>query len=119
VSEFAARISRVRPKRGGDFHILPARLERDDDGDNWRGRLLTHAREIAEDTDELVGFCIIGIYSDGLVRTGFRWDPAKCVIPRTLMPAWVGEILRRELITDPEARDVFNEMFEWKEGPTG
>ncbi len=34
-----------------------------------------------------------------------------------LMLAWTNaEIVRRDVVTDSEARDIFHEMFEWKDG---
>jgi hypothetical protein len=32
-----------------------------------------------------------------------------------LIPAWVSEILRRDMIVGIEAQDTFNNMFEWVE----
>jgi hypothetical protein len=122
ASEFGARIGRIRMKNGGaDVRVLdrqPINL----DGDDWRGTIVRAARQIAAlgtDDQQLVGYFIAGVFSDGTTSTGFRYDPVKCVIPRALFPAWVAEIIRRDLITETEARDVFNEMFEWQEGPTG
>lgn len=119
MSEFRARIGRVRMKNGGaDVRILD-RAPVNPDGDDWRGALNRAAREIAAngtDTQPLVGYFIAGFFKDGATSTGFRYDPELCVIPRALMPSWVAEIVRRDLISEQEARDVFSEMFEWVEG---
>jgi hypothetical protein len=36
-------------------------------------------------------------------------------VPRSLMPAWIAELVRRDMITAPEAADKFNEMFYWQD----
>jgi hypothetical protein len=89
------------------------------EGENWRGKLVEHARGIAEaatEDDPLVGFFIIGMFGKGTTATGFRYDPQLSPIPRAMMPAYIAEIVRRDVLMAGEARDVFNEMFEWREG---
>jgi hypothetical protein len=58
---------------------------------------------------------VIGIFASGKSSVGIYHDPDNCPIPRALMPAWIEEITRRDMIVESEARDVFNEMFEWRE----
>lgn len=59
----------------------------------------------------------MGLYQNGGTSVGFRYDfESKNSIPRMLLPAWIAEVLRRDLIAKTEARDTFNEMFEWRDG---
>lgn len=117
MDEARTRIGRVRMKNGGaDVRVLhqqPANGEED-----WRGSILKNARAVSEQaTDDapLVGYVLVGIYADGCTSVGYRYDSKTCPIPRTLLPAWLAETVRRDLLINEEARDVFNEMFEWKE----
>lgn len=117
MTEFRARIGRVRMKNGGaDVLILPAKPNGDDEI-SWRGALVRAAKMVAENdhSGELAGYFIAGIFSDGATSTGFRYDPERCPIPRALMPAWIEEIVRRDMVTAVEADGVFNEKFEWVE----
>jgi len=111
MSEFRARIGRVRMKNGGaDIHVFRAR----DPGVSDAGtQLLKHAREIVEtaEDDRLVGHILVGLFSSGKTSTGFRYDPETFPVPRALFPVWFADILRRELITRSEAIGVFEEMF--------
>lgn len=102
------RIGRVRMKAGGaDLRVLhncspiPA--------DNWRGKFMEHSRAISEmgsPGSELVGYLVIGVFSDDAVSTAFRWNNPRSAIPRSLMPAYVAEIVRRDMVTAPEADEV-------------
>jgi hypothetical protein len=46
---------------------------------------------------------------------GWRYDPDTAKIPRALLPHWVSEVIRRDLIVSAEAQNTFNNMFEWCE----
>lgn len=115
---FAARISRVRMKDGGaDVHVLNNK-RMDDGGEDWRGSIVKNARVTADmETPDapLVGYLMVGIYADGCTSTSFRYDSEQCPIPRALLPSWVAEVVRRDILMDGEARNVFNEMFEWRD----
>jgi hypothetical protein len=119
MSEFAARIRRVRLKMGGaDVHILE-RKGVNPDGEDWRGTILGHAKSIAAlatDDAPLAGFLVIGFFGDGATSAGFRMDQAKCAVPKAMWPAWAAEIVRRDMITEGEARNVFDDMFQWVDG---
>ena len=74
--------------------------------ENLRGKIIEEARDIAEqeeDGSKLDGFVVIGFFSDGARSCGFR-VPKR--IPRELLPSYVAEILRRDAITEDEARSV-------------
>jgi len=109
-----ARIGKVRMKSGG-AEVRLIRQERTDAGgtENWRGDILRCAKkcvEYSEPGSELVGFVVLGLYSDGASSVGWRHDPARAVIPRALLPAYVEEIIRRDLVTHPEAVETFNRI---------
>lgn len=115
MSEFRARIGRVRMKNGGaDVRVI----QRQDEGEDWRGTVIRNARTVADHATEdapLVGYLLIGFYGDGCSSVGFRYDPERTPIPRALMPAWVEEVVRRDMLTAVEAKDTFNDMFEWRD----
>lgn len=124
MTEFAARIGRIRMKNGGaDVRVLQSKPG-PDGSDDWRGAVVRNARAVAEfatDDAPLVGYLLIGFYDDGTNSVGFRYDSEnKNAIPTNLIPAWTAEIIRRHLITAEQAKTdakvIFNEMFEWKDG---
>lgn len=119
MTEFRARIGRVRMKGGGADVVVIDREATNPDDENWCGKVVQNARSVAEQStpeSPLIGYILIGFYSDGATSVGFRYDPERCAIPRALMPAWISEIVRREMITAPEAEAKFNVMFEWQDG---
>lgn len=105
----AARIGKIRMKAGGaEVRILHTPTPNIDDT-NWRGDLIRNAKAVAsydEPGSTLVGYLLVGFFSDGSVSTGYRWDKDSTPIPRALMPAYVEEIVRRDMITSVEAEDV-------------
>lgn len=120
MTEFAARIGRVRMKAGGaDVHVLASKPG-PDGKDDWRGAIVRNARAVAEmgtDANPLQGYVLLGIFDDGSVSFGYRYNfEATAAIPRRLMPSFVAECLREDLLSGERARDVFNEMFEWRDG---
>lgn len=120
MSEFAARIGRIRMKNGGaDIHVLPQPNAPLADDEDYRGALIRNARAVADmgtAEDPLVGYVLIGIYDSGQTSAGFRYfsDNANA-IPRSLIPSWIAEICRRELITSVEAEERFDTMFKWQD----
>jgi hypothetical protein len=114
VSEFRARIGRIRMKNGGaDVRVLN-REPINPDGEDWRGKIVANARTISEQ-GSLAGFVVVGFFEDGTYSIGYRYDPPRCPVPRTLIPAWIEDMLRPDMLMNVEAREVFNEMFEWVE----
>lgn len=118
MSEFRARIGRVRMKNGGaDVRVLN-REPINADGEDWRGKIVSNARGVADqatDKAPLVGFVVLGFFADGGYSLGYRYDYENCPVPRTLIPAWVEDVLRRDMIMKIEARETFEEMFEWRD----
>jgi len=89
-------------------------------GENdWRGKLIENAKAIAELGEEdsaLCGYVVLGIYADGKTSLGFRYDSRqRHSIPRTMIPSWIAEVVRRDIVAGPEARAVFDDMFQWVE----
>ena len=117
MSEFRARIGRIRMKSGGaEVRVLHQNSANGDE--DWRGSIVKNARSIGEQAtveSPLVGYVLVGLYGDGAASVGFRYDLKNCPVPRAVFPERVAEIIRRDMLTAPEARDVFNEMFEWRE----
>lgn len=117
MSEFRAKIGRIRMKNGGaDVRVLDRETPNLGE-ENWRGSIIANARTVAEQATEkapLVGYVVIGMYGDGCSSVGYRYDPERCPVPRALLPSWLAEIVRRDLLMGVEARDVFDEMFEWQ-----
>ena len=114
MSEFHARISRVRMKSGGaDIRIIEGTPYRDDMMD-IRGDIAQAAREIAETVSDLQGFVIIAIDGNGDDYTATR-VLSDCPIPIPLMPAYVAELVRQSMLTKPSARNLFDDMFQWVE----
>ena len=119
MTEFAARIGRIRMKAGGaDIRLIGHKID-NGNGEDWRGSILANARAIADtatDAEPLAGYFVMGIFKGGSTSTGWRYDPEASAVPRALFPAFAAEIIRRDMITEREARTVFDEMFEWQEG---
>lgn len=119
MTEFRARVGRIRMKNGGaDVRVLERTID-SGDGEDWRGTVVRNARALGEFATEdapLVGYILIGFYGNGESSVGFRYDDKLCHIPRSLMPAWVAELIRRDMVTVPEAREVFDSKFECVDG---
>jgi hypothetical protein len=118
MQDFAVRLRRVRLKGGADVHVLRSAPGLDG-GDDWRGAVVRNARKVAEmatDDSPLVGYLLVGLYGDGQASFGYRYDPDRVPVPRALIPAWIAEIVRRDMIGSVEARHVFDEMFELQDG---
>lgn len=117
MTEFAARIRRIRMHDGADVHVLrnPMPDAVDGDHENWRGKLVEHAKAIGaydEEGKHLDGYIVIGFFSDGATSTAMRMPER---LPRCLAPAYVAELVRRDVVTELEAERVFNRKFEWVE----
>lgn len=96
-----ARIGKITLKASGtEVRVLhnPAPNE----GENWRGTIIQHARMIAEHQpdNELCGFVIVAMFDDGGYSSSCRMGPGSR-IGRTALPAYVGDIVRRDFITTP------------------
>jgi hypothetical protein len=114
MTDFRARIGRVRMKSGGaDVRVLHTPQPNDGGTENWRGKLIEHAKEVAGYEGVLDGYVVIGLWEDGCRSLAYRFSPR---IPRDLMPSYVAEMLRRDAITEHEAKETFNSMFEWRDG---
>ena len=100
----AARIGKVRMKSGGaEVRVLRRELV------DQSAKIIKYARKIAEMSkpgEALVGFVTIGLFEDGKTSIGCHYDPTTSVVPRALLPTWVAEVIRRDLITAHEAEDV-------------
>lgn len=116
MTEFAARISRVRMKSGGaDVRVIEGLTPLHED--DWRGDILRNARQIVEWSNDvpLVGYVVVGLFANGKTSTGWRYDGQKCPVPMSILPAWVAEVIRRDIVTQSEAVDVFNRSMGFDE----
>lgn len=108
------RLRSVRFKDGrAPIHII--RNITPEDSESLPGVLHSHARQIAsqdEGASPIDGFLIIGMFADGKTSIGYRMPER---IPRCLLPGYISEIIRRDVITDHEAEQVFDSKFEWVE----
>ncbi len=93
------RIGRVKFKAGGAEVRILDRVE-NEDGENYKGLIVKHARQIAENEGEMVGFVVIGIFADGGYSEGCRLHK-DAQIGRTMLPAYIAEIVRRSAIIEP------------------
>lgn len=102
----AARIGKITMKSGGaEVRILRQETPKN----NVQGLIMTEARKIADMSEpgsELVGFVWIGIFSDNRTATGAHINSSTIPFNRAMIPAFVSEVLRRDLITSHEADEV-------------
>lgn len=106
----AVRIGKIKLKAGGAEVRILERPTRPD-GESWAGAIVQAAQTVAsfeEPGTELIGFFVIGFYSDGGRSSGFRWDPVKAPFDRRLLPGFAAEIIREDLITEDCARTIVN-----------
>lgn len=94
------RIARVRDKSSGRSLEIISRPRRE----GHAATLVEHAATIADGCPtELIGFMIIGVGRDGSYQAGWRLRDDAPFGP-TLFGAFIGEIVRREMVTDSEIR---------------
>lgn len=112
------RLRSVRMKDGGaKVRVLHTPMPNvcGDVAENYRGKMISAAKFMGDQNgngSELDGYIVMGLFSDGTSSMGYRFPER---IPRALVPAYVGEILRRDVITEREAEQVFDKKFEWVE----
>jgi len=105
------RLRSVRYKDGR----APLLLLHNPDAIDLMGTLQDHARFIAGEsnsTGRLDGFIIIGLFDDGSSSIGCR-IPER--LPSCLIPAYIEELMRRDMVTEPAAKKEFDRNFEWVE----
>lgn len=111
MEEMRARIRSVRYKDGrAPLTLLPTPMPDNYGTENFRGKLISAAKTVASDDRDLDGYVVIGLFADGGTNIGFRISNR---IPSTLAPAYIAELMRRDAVTNTEARHVFDEKFEW------
>jgi hypothetical protein len=96
---------------GFEFRVLPGPVEPEND---MGATMMRHARGISQ-WPGMAGEIVIGVFADGSASVGFRWDDKESPVPRALVPSWIAEIVRREIITGIAAEGVFHENFQWVE----
>ena len=115
MTEFKARIGRVRMKNGGaDVRLIEGFAPRSrEEEETPEATLLRSAREISAE-GPVACFAIVSFSSEGKVAFNWRFTD-ESPIARTLLPSYISELVRRYMITREEASVRFNEMFEWRE----
>lgn len=110
-----ARIGKIVLKASGT-EVRVLHRQNPNRGENWQGAIIEHARMIAEHdapAKRMVGFLVLGLFSDGTISKGWRYDHSSPgVVPRAMLPAYVAELVRRDLITGPEAEDAANHVID-------
>lgn len=114
MNEFAARISRVRMKSGGADVVVIDGSPLVGEYIAIRGDMQNAVRQIIANAEEIGGYVMIAFETDGSHHICHRLDD-DCPIPRTLLPAYVTEIVRRTCIGQYDAEAKFHELFEWQE----
>lgn len=113
MTEFAARIRSIRPKNlSTNVVVFPTPMPDDGGDENWRGKMIEHAKNIAGNEGNLNGFLVLGLWDDGRRSLGFRFTSH---ISRELLPAYIAEIVRTDIVTQWEAENTFDDKFEWVE----
>jgi hypothetical protein len=97
------RIGRITFKSGGALRLLKG------GGPQPRAdRLVSYARQMAVMEHDLAGFIVITWDAEGGYRISA--DAPDCnPIPRTLLPAWSAEVIRRELVMPRVVREIVDE----------
>jgi hypothetical protein len=108
MTEFRARIGKVRMKAGAQVSVIEGGRKSPEGA--CEGDLMREAREAAEH-GEMEAFLLVTIH-DGSARFSHRIERG-CSFPRSLMPAYVAELIRRYALTEHDARKVFDDMFAW------
>lgn len=109
-----ARIGKVTFKSGGATLRVLHTDRKDGAGENWSGELIKSARataQFSEPGSELCGWVMIGLYTDGMCSFSYRLDETRSRVPRALLPAYVAELIRRDVIT----KIKFEDMHEWRD----
>ena len=106
MTDTHCRIRRVRMKSGADITVL--RFQKPSDR---AAVMLRQARQIvASRGEDLEGFILLAWGKQGGTTIGSDISDHQ-PIPRALLPSWVTEVIRRDLVTEYEARRVFDEAY--------
>lgn len=105
------RIGRVRLKAGGAAVRVLHRPEIAENG----GELMEHARLLACG-DRPINFVVLSWTDDGAYSMGARLRDDSS-IPLTLLPSWVAEAVRRELVTSRQVRQIVDAEYVTPSGP--
>lgn len=112
------RLRRIRFKDGrAPVTVLhtPKDFGIGEDAENLNGAALKSAKTLvsfSEPDSPLDGYILIGFFADGQRSIGYRLPKR---LPREIVPAYVSEIIRSDIITDRNAEEVFDQKFVWVE----
>ena len=101
MSHNAVRIGRVRPKRGGDIHVLPVEPR----SETQQG-LLESAVDLNADLPEMTGYVVV-VWDETATPWCHSWieDPETSPISAQLLPSFVHDALLTHLILEIEDED--------------
>lgn len=102
------RIGRVKFHRGGE--IVPLNTTK---YEGVQADLLSISRQIADMMPDMAGCFVVGWNKEGHYSVG--WRSGESSIPPRMMPSWLAEIARDEMIVQDTACDVFNRAFQGEE----
>ena len=105
------RIGRVTMKAGGAEVRVLRRPVLAENG----AELIEHARILAGG-DRPINFVALSWTDDGAYSMGARLRN-ESAIPLTLLPAWVAEAVRRELVTSRQVRQIVDAEYVTPQGP--
>lgn len=98
------RIRRVRMKGGADITLL-----KQPDVSDLGVAMIADARAIADRQGRtLTGFFIVGWDKEGAYSSGSRVVDG---IPLTLLPAWIAEVARRDMVTTKQVHEVLQDHY--------
>lgn len=101
------RIGRVKLKAGGDLDL---RLIPGGGPQPRADRLVGYAKRTAVLEPNMAGFVLIAWDSEGHYRLSADAPPTS-VIGRTLLPSWIAEAVRRELVIAVDVRDIIDNEY--------
>ncbi len=108
VDPVHCRIGRVRMKSGGaEVRVIDATPPRTKFG----AALMMNARTVATNWHHLAGYVMVGWDRAGGYTMGWRYDPKDGGVPPALLPSWMAEVVRREIVTSQAVRDVIDSEY--------
>jgi len=101
VSHNAVKIGRIRPKRGGDIHVLPIEAR----SETQQG-LIESAVDLVTGLPDMAGYVVV-VWDESATPWCHSWieDPEETPISAQLLPSFVHDALLTHLILEIEDED--------------
>jgi hypothetical protein len=97
---------------GAEVRVIEGFRTPDQEDEMVEATLFRTARELTE--GPIAAFMIVAFAPDGRTSFNWRWTEGSPVA-RTMMPPYIAELARRYILTRDDAREVFDDMFQWVE----